>query len=162
MTSYDFFDTDKTGEPSYDLAGSEYNNLLTKCFEYCTSISFIVISNHISIPSALLPNQLPVTPTIQKEYERYRDSNPEVRIFHFHLSTNVYQAISGITDSIFKWIDGWGNKNPEDPIFYRADGSIFFSSVIHEGKCSLFPREDEDVSSVLDNPLWIKHIESNG
>jgi len=64
-----------------------------------------------------------------------------------------------ITDSIFKWIDGWGFKNPEDPCFYRDDGSAFFTSVIHEGVVKLTPRENEDVSKIISNPLWIPEID---
>ena len=46
---------------------------------------------------------------------------------------------------------GQGHKNPEDPIFYRADGSKFFLSVIHEGELELYVNDSEDISAILDS-----------
>ena len=44
---------------------------------------------------------------------------------------------------------------PEDLAFFRKDGSVFMESTGHEGVCSLYPREDEDVSKVLGFGRWV-------
>lgn len=151
MTEYRFYDTDASGSAEYDIAGAEYLALLQKCFEYCVSLSFYVRSADVSSPSCLEPYRLPLTQSVIGNHQQYPGSG---QIHHYQLSQDSLRCILSITDSIFKWIDGWGQHNPEDPIFYRADGSIFLSACIHEGKISLFPHHNEDVSSIIQNPLW--------
>ncbi len=158
MEIYDFYDTDRTGHREYDIAGNEYTLLLKKCYAYCSSFSFAVANPRIAIPATLIPYQLPVTPVVQRQYDRYREHHPPVKVYHFRVSDENFQAVLGITDSIFKWINGWGMENPEDPCFYRSDGSIFFSSIIHEGRCTLTPQKREAVSDILANPLWIPRM----
>ena len=65
----------------------------------------------------------------------------------------IVNANTRMNDSIFKWMYG-KVKKPEDIAFYREDGSVFLSSVIHEGEDSLFPREGEDISAILDLDNW--------
>jgi len=156
MKKYTFHDSDIFGEANYDIVGEEYHFLLNTCFKYCHSLSFIVRSKDVSIPPSLLAYRLPVTPFIEKQYERYKYCNPPVQIYHFHLCKDTFPLILDITDSIFKWINAWGYSNPEDPIFYREDNSIFFSSIIHDGQCTLFPHEKENISLLINNPLWIQ------
>jgi len=156
LIEYQFYDTDESGAADFDISGAEYTNLLNKCFEYCGVLSFFVRSANVSLPAELEAYRIPVTPTIARSYERYRDSG-EVRAYH--LSPQNKHSIFAITDSMFSWIDGWEHHNPEDPIFYRADSSIFLSSIIHEGLLVLSPRDEEDVSSIINNPNWIKRSE---
>ena len=153
MFEYHFFDTDEFGTAEFDISGAEYATLLNKCFECCSVLSFFVRSADISLPAELQAYRIPVTPTIARRYERYRDSG-EVRAYH--LSPQNKRTIFAITDSMFSWIDGWDYHHPEDPIFYRDDGSIFLTSVIHDGHVILSPRSDEDVSFIIKNPNWIK------
>ena len=51
------------------------------------------------------------------------------------------------------------SKLPEDPLFLRKDGSIFFESTIHEGECFLYP-QGEDISKVLVFGNWLP-LDSN-
>lgn len=53
-----------------------------------------------------------------------------------------------------------GFKNPEDPVFYRDDGSVFFSSIIHDGKCFLFPTDSENISDIVSSDHWVHKNES--
>ena len=62
---------------------------------------------------------------------------------------DLFNEMLEISDSLFKWIYGWGYTNPEDPTFYRDDDSVFFLSVIHDGECYLMPRVNEDVTAVV-------------
>ena len=150
---YRFYDTDATGTANYDLTGEEYRVLLDKCFEYSAFLSFFVRSPGVSLPPALESCRIPVTPAMAAHYERYAVAGQG---HAYRLSPQSRSCILEITDSLFKWLDGWGQHHPEDPVFYRADGSVFFSSVIHDGFATLHPRENEDVSTVIQNPLWLK------
>ena len=69
-------------------------------------------------------------------------------------SPEVREYVRGVTDSIFKWMTGRGYDNPDDLTFIRADGTRFFSSIIHEGVCCLTVRDDEDVSGILALGEW--------
>ena len=150
---YHFYDTDATGTADYDLTGADYHVLLDVCFEYSTSLSFFVRSPAVSLPPALEAYRIPVTPAIMAHYERYGAAG---QVHAYRLTPQSRRCILDITDSLFKWIDGWGQHHPEDPVFYRADGSVFLSSVIHDGCVTLFPRANEDVSAIIQNPLWLK------
>ena len=153
MAEYRFCDTDITGFAEYDITGSEYEALIDKCFAYCTSFSFYVRSAEVLVPVELEPYRLPLTPSVKAHYQRYGDIG---QVYHYRLSQRNRRYIHSIADSIFKWIDGWGYHNPEDPVFYRADGSVFLSSRIHEGCISLFPLDGEEVSEIVMNPPWFK------
>ena len=48
----------------------------------------------------------------------------------------------------------WGLKNPEDPAFYRKDGTPFFSTTIHEGYFTINADENEDISEILSKRDW--------
>lgn len=78
---------------------------------------------------------------------------------YYHLCSELRDFILQKTDRLFIWIYAWGFTNPEDPVFYRKDGSIFFESIIHEGECYLYPREDEDVSNIVSKEHWIRYDE---
>ena len=49
-----------------------------------------------------------------------------------------------------------GNLSALPKVYLSSDGSVFFSSVIHEGECTLHVRDDEDVSEIINNPLWLE------
>ena len=49
-----------------------------------------------------------------------------------------------------------GFNNPENPVFYRENGSIFFSSLIHEGEITLTVNDGEDVSKITMINGWKK------
>ena len=68
----------------------------------------------------------------------------------------MLRIILRISDNLFGYIDGWGYTNPEDPTFYRSDGSVFLKSEIHEGEVWLMPRNNEDVSQIVADSNWIK------
>lgn len=64
------------------------------------------------------------------------------------------QLFLTVTNNLFDWIQYYGNDNPENPRFYRENGSVFFWSEIHEGDCCLYNRANEDVSSIVSKRGW--------
>lgn len=154
MKIYDYYDTDELGNLEYDLCGDEYLLLLRICFMYSTSVSFIIRSSSVPELSSVHRDRGLVPLYVQKNYRKYSIQVSQIR--HYRLTAQVQEAICKVTNCIFSWIDGWGHHNPEDLIFYRSDGSVFFSSAVHEGKCSLYVDENEDVSALISNEHWIQ------
>lgn len=153
---YIFYDTDITGNEDYDISGENYKNLLKACFRYCTTVSFYIWNVDSIYPSDWEKFRLPTT---QKHIETYTHYyyNDHSSIHVYQLNEEMKESIMNITDSMFKWICGMGNTNPDDPIFYREDGSVFFWSCIHDGECRLLPRSNEDVSNIICSKLWHLH-----
>lgn len=67
-------------------------------------------------------------------------------------SEKTREYVLNAVDDLFGWIDS--NEKPEDMTLYRADGSIFFWLLTHEGVCCLLSRSDEDVSGITRKPGW--------
>ena len=162
MTTYTFYDTDITGREIYDIIGSDYERLLGVCFQYCTSVAMCLYLDANVDVSEIRRFQIDVTPETKQYFQHYGrfpagDCNESgtYQIVRYSLMPEVREFLLSRADSVFKWTYGWGNKNPDDLVFLRADGSAFFSSVIHEGECTLSPRDNEDVSSVVDDPRWL-------
>ncbi len=161
MMQYNFYDTDPSGYEEHDILGADYLELLAVCFSYCESLSLLFDLHDVK--STLLfqdleEYRLPVTEDIKRLYAHYGDFNGDIlgnyEIRHYRLSDEVEEKIVGVTDSIFKWICGWGYSNPADPAFFRKDGSVFFQSLIHEGVCSLFPQGEEQIDHVVRGKMW--------
>lgn len=152
MKIYKFFDSDNTGFIEYDIAGKEYVDLIKTCFRYCKTVSFRVCSERVILPKEIEPYRIAITHNMLDVYSHYYNCislEMEKEVRHYILSPVVQEMVLNTTDSIFKWIDGWGHKNPEDPAFYRGDGSVFFSSVIHEGECMLTPISTENINHII-------------
>lgn len=68
-----------------------------------------------------------------------------------------------ITDDLFALVNINELKNkPEDLIFYREDGSVFFWSMLHEGLCIISCRENEDVKDVVSRRGWKCYDKNDG
>lgn len=161
MSEYYFYDTDYTGFAEYDITGNAYKTFLDICFRYAHSVSFYVSPNYRKDLSEILPYQLPISENIKKLYPNYteadsRDLWPKsYTIMHFTLTPQVKDFLCRQTDHLWGWTYWLGNEeNPDDIYFFRKDESVFFSSTIHEGECTLHPRENEDVSAIINNGVW--------
>lgn len=156
MKKYVFYDTDISGNAEYDISGKEYQELINICCKYSTTISLRITGNSISAAKELSEYEIPVSQKVLDSYKHYSDKSD---IHHYRLCNKVQEILLNNYSSIFQWINGWGYNNPDDPIFFRKDGSVFFESTIHEGICILSPLENEDISSIIENKLWIEFHE---
>lgn len=161
MRQYNFYDTDSSGKEEYDITGTDYFALLEVCFRYCSTVSLLLdlrCTNCDALVADLEEDRLPVTENVRRIYDHYGvftgDTLRNYEIRHYNLSDAVKNRISTITDSVFKWLYGWGHNNPADPAFFRDDGSVFFRSLVHEGVCSLHLRHGEDVHNLLHGKRW--------
>lgn len=162
LNIYKFFDSDITGQAEYDISGEQYQQLLRSCFKYCATVSVIISLNCLERVHLWEPYRIPVTPDVQKVYSHYgvqmdgdacKTDSYEVR--HYLLTSQMKRMLQDCTTSLFQWTCAWGHNNPDDISFYRSDGSVFFSSLIHEGECTLFLRENENLRAVISQEGWI-------
>ena len=159
--NYVFFDTDLlTGNEDYDIVGADYAELIQTCFRYSEYFS-VWFSPHVQWAEKLKPYEITVDPACF-EYAPPRDSKPShiadiVIYLHFYrICPELYTILTDNIHSIWEWIDGWDFKNPENPHFYRADGTCFFMCNTHDGECFFYAREDEDVSVVVNKEHWYR------
>lgn len=151
---YDFF----TGRGIYDLEQEHYWALLQLCLKYCSYFSILVAEKSVekmqifesySIEKPDFPYQNESLGDIiwggilRSRRQYYRVCDESIRLL-YQLSTNIFELY-----------DTGEHNFPEDPVFYRADGSVFFNSVIHEWECHLFPHKDENIDSVLQFGHWL-------
>ena len=163
MEKYIFYNTDLTGHEEYDISGEQYHALLEACFKYSDSFSIILSSSCKADLSKWENYRIPVEAYAKAVYSHYGDINTgtgdkirDYEIRQYTLCPELCHLISQHTDTLFSWICGWGFDNPDDPAFFREDGSVFFNSTIHEGECVLYLKANETLSrSLLDNK-WIK------
>ena len=148
---YKFYDTDNTGTEEYEISGKEYKKLIEICCKYCTVLSLVVTNPNSNILKKLRKYEIKKSDNISFNYEHY--SNLPVIVNYYTICSELREIILADTNNIFCWINGWGFTNPEDPTFYRNDGSVFFTSTIHEGECTLMIK-DENVSEIISNPHW--------
>ncbi|MBE6638041.1 MAG: hypothetical protein E7616_01085 [Ruminococcaceae bacterium] len=160
LKEYYFYDA-KCGDDiyeEYDIKDEAYKELLRLCFSYCDMVSFYIHDpGKIDLEKELEPYRIPVS-DIKFDKHRYFDIYPYTRSRYrfYRLCPQLKELMENHADSIFEWLDGWGFHNPEDPAFYRSDGSVFFASVIHEGELRLTPREGEDITALLQLSVWWK------
>lgn len=157
---YDYSDATNTDN---DIVGDEYKQLIDICFKYCKTVAFkIAPKQDISICKEM--QKFIVAKNERITYNFYQTTyidvengeGTESQTVFYELTPELCNVMKNSVNSIFEWIYGRGFKNPEDPVFFREDGSVFFSSVIHDGELFIYPREDEDVQSFLEKNNWIR------
>ena len=160
MLKYEFYDYDWDGknEYSFDITGEDYKNLIDVCCKYSSVVSFIFFkrNKNINLSQELEPYRITCPDSITHTFDHYKYynlvKNDEIR--YYRVCAEVQCILVHYAESIFEWIQGWDFNNPEDPTFYRNDGSVFFTSTIHEGELSLTPRENENVSNIISLDGW--------
>ena len=163
MKIYNYFDYDSDHpEIEYDITGEDHRTFLEICFKYCTVVSFKFTDNDAlerQHRNDLEPFRIAPPDWV---YNLAHDPlwNWSVDMHFYRLCPELLELLQTIADGLFQWLDGWGYCNPENPIFYREDGSIFFTSEVHDGKGILAPRDDEDVSRLLSIEKW--YLEPEG
>ena len=143
---YTIFDRDvfcNSGE--FVLSGAHYCTLISKCIQYSSCFS-------------LYPCRL--GDVMDKELAKWRvappiaRANEGLRLLFYKSCSETYALLNKITNSLFGWEDNT-NKYSNDLTFYREDGTVFMETLVHEGECSIYPREDENVDDLLSFGNWI-------
>lgn len=155
---YRFYDTDIYGNEEYDISENKYIDLLNCCIKYSSVFCFYRMNKNVFIPEWIDACRLKPTEVVRDLYYYHYGDNiedAEENIYCLPINDKIVNWIFSVTDSIFKWYLSNEYSNPEDPAFLRTDGSVFFSSIIHDGHCTLYPMPGEDVSAIINNSLWV-------
>lgn len=141
-------DEEREFKEDVEIKGKNFELMLNVCFEYSKYVSFLVtetdFQKYSGLESFLVQEEKHMLSEMYDKYLRYSRTG----IVKFFYCSNEFKSfILSITKDLWSLIHGWGFENPEDPVFYRNDGSVFFSAVIHEGYGTFYPQRDEDVSA---------------
>ena len=152
-----FYDYDDATDRDVEIKGKDFERLLDLCFCHSEYVSLIFKEEQLKNYEQLEQFEV-LDPSIVKKmkyrqdgdfcYYPQKDTVVHVHIFvrYFNCCEELKKLFLEISDDLWSWIPAWGFDNPEDPVFYREDGSVFFFPVVHEGWATLYPRENEDVS----------------
>lgn len=151
MRKYVFYDTDFYGTEERDIRGEEYEKLIRICCKYSSVLCLKYLDVSVQAYSNLMDFEITKPENILIGTSNDRGCF-EKR--YYKVCPQLCAALLNVADGMFEWLNGWGFKNPENPIFYRSDGTIFFMSEIHDGVCAIMPREDEDIDEVLYAIKW--------
>ncbi len=153
---YMFYDTDSYGDDEYDICGEEFRELIDICFSYCDILSLVIFTPDTAFLDELKKYRVEKPPHFPayKSLSTFIGSKFQPYVQYYKLCPQLKELLFKMSDSIFKFIANEKYKNPEDPTFYRKDGSVFFASVIHEGEISLMPTENEDVTYIVAKAHW--------
>lgn len=152
---YAFFDGNCYEDVEYDIQGADHDELMRVCFTHSEVFS-VLLGRDIPLADTLRPFEITVEPECYEYAPPYACNGPSmIRELHFYrVCPELYSILTENIHSIWEWIDGWDFKNPENPHFYRADGTCFFMCNTHDGECFFYTRDDEDVSSVVTKDHW--------
>lgn len=157
--NYIFFDYNDDTNEEYNIQGEDYRELLRVCFRYSEMCS-VWFSPHIHWVEKLKPYEISVDPD-RFEYAPpygHEDEDKGDIIIQLHFYRNCPELHQLLVDYTYDIWNGWDYEQPAFLHFYRADGTCFFMSDTHDGKCAFYPRVGEDISSVVSKAHW--HCES--
>lgn len=141
---YTYFERDyfnNCGE--YPMSLAHFAALLNACFTFSRMFSLSVSNPEHPLLAAL---------------ENWRVLDEDIaqdKSFAYTACKETNDVLKKFANSVFDFSRYAGNGFPEDLTFYRSDKSIFMDSIAHEGECSIYPRESEDVAEVLSFGRWL-------
>lgn len=140
----------------YNISGEDYAELIRTCFQYSAAVSFYFIPCGEDGVPAEFKNKLEPFHIKRPDNIVYEgiEEEEEYGVKYYRTCPELCDIMLGIANSILDWVQLQDHLNPENPTFYRSDGSLFFDSVIHEGRLQLTIREDEDVSHIVSVNGW--------
>ena len=153
---YRFYDTDYYGNEEYDITGEEYKQLIQTCCEHSEKMSFKYFSNK---PTDLYQKlkKFKICSDIFT-HKGYNDIVSHEEVVYYRVCSELCYILQQEANGIFEWLYGRNYKNPEDPCFYRKDGTFFLATSIHNGEITIFGKDNE-IDDIVKNPLWINSID---
>ena len=138
-----------------DITGENFKILMQKCFKYSKYLSL----NYICQSSPMM-----------KHLEKFVSlAAPPALSFaghcgcagkqiYYDICDELYEIIVNSANGLFEnWVPDWQYFGPENPVFYREDGTVFMDAFTHNGEITLRPNAEEDVSDVISNEYWLAH-----
>ena len=157
MQKYEYYNYNYYGDENigYKFPKSAYRDLLKACFEHSSffSVRIMGIKAADKIPQELDKFRIATSERVLELYGIRTiydgDSYATQEIRCYKLSAEVCDFILNFTDDLFEWNYVCGDENPEDPMFFRNDESVFFYSSIHDEYCYLLVKPNENVDSII-------------
>lgn len=129
----------------FPITQAHYFTILRHCFRYGKYLSLIVCRDSSPIVKELEQWRVP-------PFQTERLNHQDMRRF-YAAGAQVQKIISSYNlldcDEMFR------ENYPEDPVFLRADGSIFFECIVHEGEYHFYLRDGENIADVLKFGHWM-------
>ena len=138
-------------DPTPQIEGKDYENLLKVCFFYSTYFSLIYFNNSEHLVS-LEPYIITSSFVYSWPETGLTDRGGLMEVYKCNRETQT--ILMNLTNNMMSWNSCFEERNPEDLAFYRSDKSVFFASKIHEGECYLYPKKNESVESIIVNKGW--------
>lgn len=135
-----------------DIINEDYKELIETCFKYSQIVSFIKLNDRALVFEKFQPYKINVDDNVFDHRVNYFISQgiPPHKMF-FESCQDVQSIMLECSNNIFEWY----NTLPEDPTFYRKDGSVFLYCRAHDDICVIDPKDDEDVTNIISKPGWI-------
>lgn len=140
----------------YDIEDNMFQLLLEMCGKYCSYASFKysdsenkeaqnfqVFKKFLVSSNYSFSNNLSSGRSFSNQINKQTASPKQEIRYLYNVNTEFIEKMIELSPKLFSWIDGWGYHNPEDPYFYRADGSVFLATSVHNCICCLFLPEGE-------------------
>ncbi len=159
MKPFFFYLYDEVTQKEQDIIGEAYRTLIDFCCRYSKTVSFIYRTEELYYPELecfRIDRPKEITCSFFDLGMGCRDEDEaELRLRFYKVCPEFCQWMKDSAFGVFEWLNGWGFKNPENPIFFRADGSVLLSTVIHDGEIMFCPREGEPAEEILSIGDWI-------
>ena len=152
MKAYKFYDHDDRSDSEYDIEGENFDLLIALALKYCKYFS-LAYSESIKPVKELEPFEFGFEPNeeLRQKWEYYEVFHSRFPRKYYILTPESASVLRNIADGIFKFTFAFGYEKPEDPAFFRDDDSAFFVSVVHEGECCIFAKNNEDVHKLIES-----------
>ena len=144
---------DETIDEEFDISGKEYVDLITTCFKYSSVVSFYITNTDFPYYDELQKFRTNAPANVEN-CRGFSSRNGKTEFFK--VCPEIFDLMLKISDSMFKWIDGWDYTNPNDPVFHRKDGTTFMESLVDNCVVILHPRNDEKVDNIVSKRHWYK------
>ena len=146
MKQYTFFSRDFfNNSGDFPISEEHYSSLLQHCFRYGKFLSLIVCRDNSPIVEELEQWRVP-------PFQTERLNQQDMRRFYVACA-QVQKIISSY--NLLDYDEMLRENYPEDLVFVRADGSIFFECIVHEGEYHFYPRDEENIADVLKFGHWM-------
>lgn len=147
---YEFFDHDDFGE-RIPCCGADFRLLLQTCAKYSKYMSFILENDELERFPVLKEHLVTRNEHhwLSGVYNKQLRYSQDSEVCFFNVTEQLLEGLLEIADDLWAFTHYYEFDNPEDPTFYRADGSVFFTSVTHEGEAEFSLRENETIEAFV-------------
>ena len=149
MKLYSFFSRDYfSNNGNHSISGDHYYVLLNHCFQFSRFFSITAHKKDCILIKELEHLQVTTVPF------SITQNLCNARIF-YSACKQSHDILVSCGQNLLDDVYGQEEYHPENLSFYRADGSVFFEALNHEGEYCLYLRPEENIDAVLEFGHWL-------